>query len=271
MRNGLLPGRNGFKRGRQAVFFTTVNPMEVGYGLVETPFDLTKPRTMPYMKTWNGFLNAVFWCNLELVQERGLQFYQTRSHAVVLYDTLAVACIERAVCMKTTDELCQKVCLTPRAPRVVLKLNSQHGLQDPQNQGARSSWEPSRDLNSYGEACNRTVDHRTAGVPLSAVEPRNTTRENKVERLIEKSENHQNKNSLIQDLRQTEKINKFTQESQDFIADMNNTEIFELCENFLPNSNVLTAMPTGKSDNLLQLWQKYDVYAKFNGLRPEQQ
>ena len=89
------------------------------------------------------------------------------------------------------------------------------------------------------------MDHRIAGV-LSAVEPRNTTRENKVKRLIEKPENHKNKHSLIQDLRQTEKINKFSQESQDLIADMNNIEISELCEIFLPNSSVLTAMPTGE-------------------------
>ena len=44
-------------------------------------------------------------------------------------------------------------------------------------------------------------------------------------------ENHKHKKSFIQDLRQTAKINKFSTESQDLIADMNNTEIFELCEN----------------------------------------
>ena len=66
-------------------------------------------------------------------RERELQFYQTRSHAVVLYNTLLAACIEKAVCMKTTDELYQKVRLTPRVPRVVLKSNSQDGVQDPQN------------------------------------------------------------------------------------------------------------------------------------------
>ena len=192
----------------------------------ETPCDLTKPRIMPYKNTWKRFQNTGFWCNLELAQKRGLQFYQTRSHAVVLYNTLPAACIEKAVCMKNTDELHHRIRLTPRVPRVVLKSNSQHRLQDPQNQDARSSWEPSSDSNSYGETCNRI-----AGVPLSVVEPQNTIRENQVKRLIEKFENHMNKNSLIQDLRQTDKINKFSQESQDLIADMNNTEIFELGEN----------------------------------------
>ena len=100
-----------------------------------------------------------------------------------------------------------------------------------QSQEARSSWEPSSDSKGYGEICNNTVDHRISGVPLSAVEQQHTTRENKVKRLTEKFENHKHRKSFIQDLSQTEKINKFSKESQDLIADMNNTEIFELCEN----------------------------------------
>ena len=84
------------------------------------------------------------------------------------YNTLPTACIEKAVCMKTQDELYQKVRWTPRVPRVVLKSNSQYGPQDPQNQDARSPWEPSSDSKSYGEICNNTVDHRVLGVPLSA-------------------------------------------------------------------------------------------------------
>ena len=63
---------------------------------------------------------------------------------------------------------------------------------------------------SYGETCNNTVDYRISGVPLSAVEQQDTTRENEVK---------------------THKIIKFSKESKDLIADLNNTEIFELYEN----------------------------------------
>ena len=53
IRNGLIQGGKSFKRGRQAVFFTKVNPMEDGIGVVQTPRDLTKPRIAPqeYLKT----------------------------------------------------------------------------------------------------------------------------------------------------------------------------------------------------------------------------
>ena len=106
------------------MFFTTVNPMEDGNCMEETPCDLTKPRIVPYKNTWKPHQNTVFRCNLKLAQEKGLLFHQTRSHAIVLYDTPPVVCIEKVVCMKTKDELYKKVRFTPRVPRVVLKSNS---------------------------------------------------------------------------------------------------------------------------------------------------
>ena len=95
--------------------------MEDENSMVETPRDLTKPRIAQYKNS------------LKLAQEKGLHFYQIRSHAVVLYNIQPAACIEKAVCMKTHDELYQKVRLTPRVPRAVLKANSQYSQQDPQS------------------------------------------------------------------------------------------------------------------------------------------
>ena len=94
--------------------------------------------------------NAVYGCNLKLVQGRALLFHQTRSHAVVLHDTRPAVCIEKVVCMKTKDELFQKVRWTPRVPRVVLKSNSQIGLQDQRAQDARTSYDqPSGSKSSW--------------------------------------------------------------------------------------------------------------------------
>ena len=117
--------------------------------------------------------------------------------------------------MKTQEQFYQKVRLTPRLPRVVLKSNSQCGQQDLRGQDARSSWDPPSDSKSYGETCNNAVDYRILGIPLSTVEQQDTTRENHVKKLIEKFENHQHKESFLQDLSQTQKINKFRRESQE--------------------------------------------------------
>ena len=65
---------------------------------------------------------------------------------------------------------------------------------------------------------------------FSANEHQDTHRKDKVKPLIEKFESHQHKESVLQDFKQRKEINKFSKESKDLTADMNNTEIFELCE-----------------------------------------
>ena len=89
--------------------------------------DLSKARIAPYKNIWKRFQDTVFCCNLMLAQEKGLQFYQTRSHAVILYDTLPAECIEKAICMVTTETLHWK---ESKRPRVVLRANSRCGLQE---------------------------------------------------------------------------------------------------------------------------------------------
>ena len=66
-------------------------------GLGETPCDLSHARIAPYKNTWKRFQNTVVWSNLKLLQQRGLQFYQTRSNAVLLFDTLPAGFIEKAI------------------------------------------------------------------------------------------------------------------------------------------------------------------------------
>ena len=64
----------------------------------------------------------------------------------------------------------------------------------------------------------------------SAVEQQDTNRRDTVKKLIQQFESHPNKESFLQDLNKTEELNKFTEKLQKLIADMNNNEIFELCE-----------------------------------------
>ena len=126
----MMRSGKSLKRGRQAVLFTTVNPMEDENGMGETPCDLTKPRILPYKKTWKVQFGAC---------ARGRS--AILPNAVTCSRSLQHTACSLHVCMKTQEEFYQKVRLTPRVPRVVRESNSQCGLQDPQNQDARSSWE----------------------------------------------------------------------------------------------------------------------------------
>ena len=60
------------------VFFSIVNPMDDQDGFGETQCDLSQARIAPYRNTWKPFQNTVFWCNLKLTQQRGLQFLSTK-------------------------------------------------------------------------------------------------------------------------------------------------------------------------------------------------
>ena len=107
--------------------------------------------------------DTVFWCSLKLAQQRGLQFCQTKSNAVLLYDTLPAEFIEKAISMKTKDRLYQRESVILRL-RVVLKANSQNHLgKDSSVQEARSSWESRQDAESFGEARSNTADNRVPG------------------------------------------------------------------------------------------------------------
>ena len=106
--HGLIPGGVSLKTGRQAVFFTVVNPMDNQDCFGENTMRLVKSKNRAYKNTWRPFQDIVFWSNLKLARQRGLQFYQTRSNAVFLYDTQPAEFMEKAICMKTRDQLYQR-------------------------------------------------------------------------------------------------------------------------------------------------------------------
>ena len=66
--------------------------------------------------------NAVYWVQVSVAQLKGLTFYQTRSNAIILHDSVPADCIARVVNIKTPEVLHERVSLSPRPwPRVVLK------------------------------------------------------------------------------------------------------------------------------------------------------
>ena len=95
IQGGMIPGRKSFKRDRQPVFFTAVNPMYIHQNQEEVQNDLDKPRMTVYKNTWRAHQNTVHWWNLKFAQRKLLQFYPTRSHAIAFFNTLPAICIEK--------------------------------------------------------------------------------------------------------------------------------------------------------------------------------
>ena len=75
------------------------------------------PRHAQYLhNAWKRHQDAVFWVDIDLAIQKGLTFYQTRSNAIILQETLPAYCIPKVVRLKTGEVLYEKVCMSPRPP-----------------------------------------------------------------------------------------------------------------------------------------------------------
>ena len=92
-----------------------VDPMDKEHKDPDT-IDLVAPRLAQYMhKAWKKHQNTVYWVDINLALKIGLKFYQTRSNAIILHETLPAFCIPKVVRMET-GEVIQMVYASPRPP-----------------------------------------------------------------------------------------------------------------------------------------------------------
>ena len=93
---------------KQTVFFTSVDPMNKEHRDREV-IDLDAPRLARYLQTtWKKHRNTVYWVDIKLAQKRAFKFYQTRSNAIIFYDTLPAYCIPKAIMMGTEKSYTRK-------------------------------------------------------------------------------------------------------------------------------------------------------------------
>ena len=86
---------------RQTVFFLPVDPGDKSHKDLDE-IDLNVPRHAQYLhNAWKRHQDAVYWVDIDLSIQKGLTFYQTRSNAIILQDTLPANCIPKVVRMKT--------------------------------------------------------------------------------------------------------------------------------------------------------------------------
>ena len=112
--SGFDTGRANFEQ--QTVFSLPVSPMDKEHMDPDT-IDLGAPRLAQYMhKAWKKHQNTVYWVGINLALKKGLKFYQTRSNAIILHETLPAYCIPKDVRMETGEVVFEKVFASPRPP-----------------------------------------------------------------------------------------------------------------------------------------------------------
>ena len=111
----MIPGEQNLSK-RQTVFFLPVDPMDKEHKDPDT-IDLGAPRLARYLQTaWKKHKNTEYWVDIRLAQKKGLKFYQTRSNAIILYNTLPAYRIQKAIKMETGEIIYEKVYASPRPP-----------------------------------------------------------------------------------------------------------------------------------------------------------
>ena len=113
--SGLIPGGQNLSN-RHTVFFLPVDPMDKNHKDLDV-IDLSVPRRAQYLhKAWKKHQNTVYWVGINLALKKGLKFYQTRSNAIILQETLPAYCIPEVVRMETGEVIYEKVYMSPRPP-----------------------------------------------------------------------------------------------------------------------------------------------------------
>ena len=99
---------------RQTVFFLPVDSMEKEHKDPDT-IDLEAPRLAQYMhKALKKHQNTVYWVDINFALKKGLKFYQTRSNAIILHETLPAYCKPTVVRMETGEVKHEMVYASPR-------------------------------------------------------------------------------------------------------------------------------------------------------------
>ena len=111
-------------RDRQTVFFTAVDPMDEKWVDQEGEHEVSEPRYASYMHVWQVAQDAVYWVDIGRAQRMELQFYQGRSNANILHDTLLRYALEEWYRGKIMKSCIQGFFKSPRlAHTITLKSN----------------------------------------------------------------------------------------------------------------------------------------------------
>ena len=127
----MIQGGHGNDKGRQTVFFTPLNPFGGDSGEEEPSDDYAVPQKVHFHSHWKRNQDAVYWATLSRAQDQGLQFWQTKSHAIMVHSRVPADCIFGVISQIGDRTLLERLSTPRRAPKVTLKSNWLSQQQQP--------------------------------------------------------------------------------------------------------------------------------------------
>ena len=153
--------------------------------------DLEAPRLAQYMhKAWKKHQNTVYRVDLNLALKKGLKFYQTRSNAIILHETLPAYCIPKVFRMETGEVMYEKVYASPRPPP---KISLKHDWM--KELGSEVARQPEEEVAQQAKSFQSTQpnpnpNHDRTGRPVVCSERASRSQEIKTLSSREKDVNH---------------------------------------------------------------------------------
>ena len=241
---GLIPGGQNLGKERQTLFFTAVNPMDKKH---KDPYKIVLLHHVLHgtkQKNVEKHQDTVYWVEKQLAQRKGSKFYQTKSNATILQDTLSAYCIPRVAVMESGEIIHEKVKMSLRfPPQISLKGNWVKELdsevagssEDSQQIQPKSKTQLSRTerpvsgqpTGSFTQFEEIDIDFRVSGLPHAVVKQAGNF---SVEELVKKIESHPHREAFQADLQQNNVYNPFSNHSKAMIREYCNVELSEECE-----------------------------------------
>ena len=207
---GIIPVGKENDKARQAVFFIPLDPFGKDPDEEKPDDDYTVHQKVHHESFWTRNQDAENWIKLSRAQDQGLQFWQTKSFAIITYATVPGDCSDRVI-SQNGDRVIFERLATPRpAPKVTLKSNwhtQQHQQQQTQQptleKGVnsiwkqRASWESkagvrddtknATEMNIASTKLVREISEVDVGTHLSKQEVITDALSNEIKRILKKS------------------------------------------------------------------------------------
>ena len=192
----------------------------------------TKTCQSQHKHKWKVFQDATSWIKLRKAQDKGSDFWQTRSK-VILFDSVPADCMERVVNTKTKEILyLKKFQYWHVHPKFFWRWQVQR--DDPHQRGTSTVKAVADE-----EKEELKIDFRIQGIPQAVVE-QEEDRTRGIKRWVLLIRNHADKSASIEDLLKTDTYNPFS-ESQ-----YGERGVLQSCANFFWRPSVLVVQDTGQ-------------------------
>ena len=234
--SGIIPEGKEKDRARQAVFLTPLTP----FGKDPKKNKPSVPQKVPYETRWKYNQDAENWVRLSKAQDRGLQFWQKKSIAIMAYATIPGDCIDRVIAQNGDRVIFERLATPLKRPAAAARTAAAAARSNRRNKlwKQRTIWESQAEVQDDSKHITETdqapgnrmqsisktfVDTHLGDKEVSTDAFSNNEANNQV---IERVKIGSNKICIREDLAKEKMV--FSQESSQAVFEMGNVKLIEL-------------------------------------------